>query len=475
MTNSLNIILTLPEIIVLAMVCVILLSSVFSKSVRLPYFLTQITLIAAAYATWQVAPTGPSYAFDHSFLLDSLSTTLKLFVYLAVFFTMLYSERYLVDKKMLRGEFYVLALLATLGMMVLISSANLLTLYLGLELMSLPVYAMVAMRRDNQRCIEAAMKYFVMGALASAVLLFGFSFIFGIAHSLDLQTIYATMVLNHAHHFTLLIIAMVFVIIALAFKLGAAPFHMWVPDVYEGAPAAVTLFISAAPKIAAFALVIRFLYEAMGPLAYQWQPVLIALSLLSMAIGNIAAIAQTNLRRMLGYSSVAHMGYMLLGIIAATPTGYSASMFYIISYAIMSLASLGLIVLLSSNGQEITDISDLAGLNQRHPWVAFLLMLTLFSMAGIPPLVGFMAKVGVLEAVIGVHLVWLAATAIIFAVIGSYYYIKVVKVMYFEPQEHVTRLSLPTSSWVAISVNGLAVLLLGIFPGALFTLCHLAF
>lgn len=472
---SVNIIPLLPECFVLLMVCVTLMVSVFSKRKNIAYYLVQLTLIIAAYLTWWVYPHMPVYAFDHGFVLNQFSVILKLFIYVSVFFTLLYSERYVADHDMMQAEYYILALLSTLGMMVLVSAGNLITLYMGLELMSLPIYAMVAMRKQEGRAIEAAMKYFILGALSSGMLLFGMSFLFGVAGSLDIHTIATQVILHSGSHAVLVTFAAVFVLAGIAFKLGAAPFHMWAPDVYDGAPTSVTLFISAAPKIAAFALAIILLRDAFGYVAHSWQDILIAVSLLSMAIGNIVAITQTNIKRMLAYSSIAHMGYMVLGIIAATTEGYASSMFYIISYAIMSLAALGMITVLSRKGKEIINIEDLAGLNQRHPWVAFLLMLVLFSMAGIPPLVGFIAKVGVLEALISVHLTWLAVVAIVFAVIGSYYYLRVVKVMYFEPIEQPERICMSLEEWVAITINCLAVLFLGIFPGALFALCHAAF
>jgi NADH-quinone oxidoreductase subunit N len=359
-----------------------------------------------------------------------------------------------------------------LGMMVLVSSHNFITLYLGLELFSLPIYAMVALQRDTGRCIEAAIKYFIMGSVASGLLLYGLSMLFGATHSLDLATVAHVMTRHGLMTHALLMLGLIFTVTAIVFKLGAAPFHQWVPDVYDGAPTSVALFISAAPKIAAFGLLIRLLVDTMPSLSIQWHQVVIVIAILSMAIGNLTAIVQTSMKRLLAYSSIAHMGYMLLGIACATQRGDSAALFYILSYSIMTLGAFGTMILLSRKGFEADKISDYSGLNTRSPWFAFVMLLVMFSMAGVPPIVGFIAKVGVLEALIQVHLVWLAVVALLFAIIGAFYYLRVVKVMYFESGQNQSDLVCDRSTRFVLSLNGILVLLLGIFPGALFALCH---
>jgi len=466
----------LPEIILLAGACIALMADVFApKKTEAAYFICQFALILATTASFYFEPNQAIYQFNHTFVLDSLAVSLKIFCYLAVFLSFMYSRRYVREQKIPQGEYYVLGLLSTLGILVLVSAANFITLYLGLELLSLPIYAMVALERDNPRCLEAAMKYFVLGSLASGLLLYGLSLLFGVTASLDLHVVAQAIAAHSASELPLLVLALVFILAGIAFKFGAAPFHLWVPDVYEGAPSSVTLFISAAPKLAAFGMTIRLLVDAMPSLNVQWQEVLIVFAILSMAIGNIVAIAQSNIKRMLAYSSIAHIGYMLLGLACGTPNGYAAAMFYIVSYSLMSLAAFGMLVLMSKEGYEPEAITDFAGLNSRNPWLAFMWLLIMFSMAGIPPLVGFIAKVGLLEALIQVHLTWLAVLAILFAIIGAYYYLRIVKVIYFEEPKEIAPVAYTREETAAITVNGLLVLILGIFPGTLFVLCHSLF
>ncbi|WP_423062747.1 NADH-quinone oxidoreductase subunit NuoN [Candidiatus Paracoxiella cheracis] len=476
-----NLIPLIPEMFVVVMALIALLTGAFaSKRQHIVYYLSLITLVIAGWLTWHVyahfdnAQTVST--FGQSFILDRLAVVLKIFIYLSVFLTFVYSRQYNDDRKIPRSEFYVLALLSMVGMMVLVSSHNLLTLFLGVELLALPTYAMVAMQRDKTRCVEAAMKYFVIGALASGMLLYGLSMIFGATKSLDMLTIAKVIAAIPANQHLILIFGLVFIIAGLAFKIGAAPFHMWIPDVYDGAPTSVTLFISTAPKIAGFAMIIRLLVDALPGLHIQWQELLIVIAILSMGIGNFAAIVQTNVKRLLAYSSIAHMGYMLLGILCATQRGYAAAMFYTITYAIMTLGSFGMLILMSKAGFEAEDLKDLAGLGNRNPWLAFLMMLMMFSLAGVPPLVGFIAKVGVLEALIMAHFVWLAVVAVLFAIVGAYYYIRVVKVMFFERLEKIPEpIHYTLDLKIAITINCLAVLAIGIFPGWLFALSHLAF
>lgn len=471
-----NLLLVIPEFFMLGMLVVIMLTGLFNKSKRWSYYLTQATLLGTAYLVWQVyAGSGTQYAFGQMLVFDPIALLLSLMVLLLSFFVLLYARDYLKQHAIPENEFYMLSLVSVLGMLVLITSNNLLTLYLGVEIFSLPLYAMVALQRQNVTCVEAAMKYFVLGAVASGIMLYGISMIFGVTHSLDLTHIAYDGLSGNLSYYLLYTFGMVFLIAGVIFKLGAVPFHMWVPDVYQGAPVPVTMFIGGAPKIAAFALAVRVLVVGLPALAQQWDQILLIVSLLSMAIGNIAAIVQDNLKRMLAYSSIAHMGYMLLGFLTATPRGEAAAMFYIISYALMTVAAFGVITVMSHKGYEAEKIEDFAGLNTRAPWLAFMMLLVMFSMAGIPPLVGFMAKVGVLEALIRVHLVWVAVVALLFAIIGAYYYLRVVKVMYFEVPRKSEVIHYGVDSHVALSINCLAVLILGIFPGWLFHLCQQIF
>jgi NADH-quinone oxidoreductase subunit N len=468
----------MPECLCLiAALTILILGAFFPKAKTAIHVLTQLTLVALVWLTWHISRVVPlpSVLFHQSFILDRLAVVLKLFTYLSVFVCLLFTRQYNEKHNILQHEFYVLILLSVLGMMVLISGENLITIYLGLELMSLPIYAMVALQRSKERCLEAAMKYFVIGAVASGLLLYGLSFFFGVAKSIDLGAIVVAMQHLSATQMTMMVFAMIFVIAGVAFKLGAVPFHMWVPDVYDGAPNSITLFLSSVPKLAAFALLARLFLQMMPSLVAYWQPVLIVIAVLSIALGNFAAISQSSLKRMLAYSSIAHMGYMLLGFCAGTSRGFSASLFYLLNYVVMTIGAFGLLVMLSQRAEEITEIKDLAGLNDRQPWLAFMLLLVLFSMAGIPPLVGFIAKVGLFEALIQAHLVWLAAVAVVLAIVGAYYYIRVVKVMYFESGEKPADVLVSSDGYLAMSFVGVSVLILGIFPGALFSLCRLIF
>lgn len=464
-----------PEIFVMFMACATLLLSVFCDQKRhVAYFSVQFTLLATALLTAYCAEhlRLPVAAMSGTFVFDRLSLVLKEFIYVTAFVSFLYSRYYNEARSIPRNEFYVLGLLSVLGMMVLVSSHNFITLYLGLELFSLPIYAMVALQRDTSRCIEAAIKYFIMGSVASGILLYGLSMIFGATQSLDMTVIAQAITSLTATPHMMLLLGLVFVATAIAFKLGAAPFHQWVPDVYDGAPTSVTLFISAAPKIAAFGLLIRLLVDTMPTLSVQWHQIVIVIAILSMAIGNLTAIVQKSMKRMLAYSSIAHMGYMLLGIACATRRGEAAALFYMLSYSVMTLGAFGVMILLSRSGFEADLISDYSGLNTRNPWFAFVMMLLMFSMAGIPPIVGFIAKVGVLEALIQVHMVWLAVLALLFAIVGAFYYLRVIKVMYFEESADAPDLVCDRSTRLVLSLNGVFVLLLGIFPGALFAWCH---
>ena len=393
---------------------------------------------------------------------------------------MVYSRPYLIDRKLPIGEFYALLLFAVIGIMLLVSAGNLITIYLGLELLSLSSYALVALSRDARLTSEAAIKYFVLGALASGMLLYGMSMVYGASGmggtpSLDLAQLHQVMAYTTAP--TLLVFGMIFMLVGIGFKLGAAPFHMWIPDVYQGAPTPITAFIASASKLAAFGMAWRLLDGGMGDLSQHWQLMLAVLAVVSLAIGNLVAIVQTNLKRMLAYSTISHMGYLLLGLSAAGPEGYAASMFYAICYALMGLAAFGVMLALSRAGFECEEIADLKGLNQKAPWFAFLMLLAMFSLAGVPPLVGFWAKALVLEAAIHANMLWLALVGVVFAIIGLYYYLHVIKVMYFDKAEEGGTLVVQQdkSLRVVLSLNALLLLALGMYWGPLLDWCRHAF
>lgn len=465
----------LPEITVLTMAMVILLTDLFlsDRNRYITYILTQVTLLAAAFITVATHTSAVGYAFSGMFVDDPLADVLKLMTYLATAVMLVYSRSYIAERGMFRGEFFVLTLFAMLGMMVMISGQSLLTLYMGLELLSLCMYSLVALDRDNARATEAAMKYFVLGALASGMLLYGMSMLYGMTGSLDVSSIGMALI-NGAPDKAVLILGLVFVVAGLAFKLGAVPFQMWVPDVYHGSPTAVTLLIASASKFSGFALVIRMLVQALQGMVHDWQGMLIIMAVLSISVGNITAIAQTNLKRMLAYSAISHIGFMLFGLMSGTLNGFTASMFYISVYVLMTLGGFGMIMLLSRKGFESENLDDLKGLSQRSPWYAFLMMLLVFSMAGVPPTIGFYAKFAVLQAALQAGLIELVIFAVLMAAIGAFYYLRVIKLMYFdEPQDTTPIRALPDVALV-ISINGLAVLALGLMPQRLMELCSYA-
>jgi NADH-quinone oxidoreductase subunit N len=479
--NSAELLVLMPEIILLTMATLILVIDAFlsDKNRNFTYQLAQISLLITAVAVLLTWPGQVSYAMSGTYVADEFAASLKLAVLLMVAWAFIYSRPYLIDRDFFRGEYYVLGLFAVLGMLVMISAANLLTIYLGLELLSLSMYVMVAMHRDSKPATEAAMKYFVLGAIASGMLLYGMSIIYGATGSLDLRVI--AEVTAHSHQ-QMLMFGLVFIMVGLAFKFGAVPFHQWVPDVYQGAPTAVTLFIASAPKIAAFAMLIRLLAEGLGGLNtgfsgetesvyLGWQGMLIGLAVLSIVLGNLVAIVQTNIKRMFAYSTISHVGFLFMGALTATATGYAASMFYVITYALMSLAAFGIIILLSRRGFEADQLDDFKGLNQRSPWYAFLMLMVLLSMAGIPPLVGFWAKLMVLSEVIQAGFLWLAIVAVLFSVIGAFYYLRVIKMMYFDSPQGELIICADPSLRAAIAVNGLLILGLGLYPGGLMSLC----
>lgn len=463
-----------PELFLLVMACVILIADLFiSDDNRIvTYGLTQATLAGCALLTFFTGNPEPVYTFSGMFVDDLMADALKLLTCLAVITILVYARAYTVARGMFRGEFFALALFATLGMMVMISANHLLTLYLGLELLSLSLYAMVALQRDSVKATEAAMKYFVLGALASGMLLYGMSMLYGATGTLEITRL-AQLSAEGVRAQAVLVFALVFIVAGLGFKLGAVPFHMWVPDVYQGAPTAVTLFIGSAPKFAAFAIVMRLLAQALGAdeLFEEWRQMLLIMAVLSLAIGNLTAIMQTNLKRMLAYSTISHMGFLLLGVLSGTIDGYGAGMFYVVVYVLMTLGAFGVILLLTRGGFEAEDLDDYRGLNQRSPWYAFLMLLLMFSMAGIPPTVGFYAKLSVLQAVVQVGLWWVALIAVLFSLIGAFYYLRIVKLMYFDEPRDTAPVRAGGDVRALLSVNGLAVIVLGIAPQPLMVLC----
>jgi NADH-quinone oxidoreductase subunit N len=466
-----------PEILLLTMVCVILVTDLFLADDQrtMTYVLSLGTLAACALLTAASAGGDTVHALNGMFVDDPMADVLKVMVCIAVAVMLVYSRGYAAARGMFRGELFTLVLFATLGMMVMISANHLLTLYLGLELLSLSLYALVALRRDSKESTEAAMKYFVLGALASGMLLYGMSMIYGATATLEIPKI-AQVIADGRANGTILVFGLVFIVAGLGFKLGAVPFHMWVPDVYEGAPTAVALLISTAPKLAAFAFVMRILVEGLGhaSLIAEWRQMLVILAVLSLAIGNVTAIAQTSLKRMLAYSTISHMGFMVLGVLAGDLNGYGAAMFYVAVYALMGMGAFGVIMLLSREGFEADRLDDFKGLNKRSPWYAFLMLLLMFSMAGIPPTVGFYAKLSVLQAVVAVGDVWLAVVAVVFSLVGAFYYLRVVRLMYFDEPADTAPIATYPGARLLLSLNGLAALLLGIMPGWLMALCQRA-
>jgi NADH-quinone oxidoreductase subunit N len=466
----------LPELVTLVTACTILLVDLFLKEEQkgVNHRLAILGLLVAIGATWVVGGGERQVVFDGSFIRDGMSDVLIGFTLLITLLTFVYSREYLQSRGVLCGEYYALVLFAVLGMLVMISANSFLTVYLGLELLALSLYALVAFDRDSRAGAEAAMKYFVLGALGSGMLLYGISMIYGATGSIDLATV-AKVVAAQGMSDKVLVFGLAFLVVGIGFKFGAVPFHMWVPDVYQGAPMPVVAFLGSVPKLAAFALAMRLLVDGLGPLHHDWQGMLVILAVLSMGLGNLVAVAQTNIKRMLAYSTISHVGFLFLGVLAGTAHGYSVAMFYAVVYALTAAGAFGLLSLLSRDGVEAENLEDLKGLNERDPWYAAIMAILMFSMAGVPPTVGFMAKLMVLEAVVRIDLVWVALVAVFFSIIGAFYYIRVVKYMYFEKPVTEAPVVFSGGARVAISVNGLAVLLLGLFPAALLGLCQTAF
>lgn len=486
MIDSLSWATVYPELLLLGMACVIAIYDLFVTSPLrgATHRLTLLTLAVVAVLTGYAAASGETIAgFGGMVVSDPMGNWLKCFATIAMMVTLVYGRPYAGARDMLRGgEMFTLSMLALLGMFVMISGHNFLVIYLGLELLTLSSYALVALRRDDLKATEAAMKYFVLGALASGFLLYGLSLVYGATGSLDIPTV-AQVIAAGVDQPQVLVLGLVFVVAGLAFKLGVVPFHMWVPDVYHGSPTAVTLIIGGAPKLAAFAIVIRLLVEGLVPLAFDWQQMVAVLAVVSLLVGNLAAIAQTNMKRMLAFSTIAQMGFMLLAFVAGVGEGgdgsnmanaYGAAMFYVVTYVLTTLATFGVLLLLTRQGFESEDIADLAGLNQRSPLYAGVLAVCMFSLVGVPPLVGFYAKLSVLQALLeaggSAHL-WLAVFAVLMSLVGAFYYLRVVKVMYFDAPTQTAPIEAPLDVRAVLSVNGALVLVLGIVPGGLMALC----
>ena len=484
--QELNLIAAAPEIVLLAATCLVLMADLFVPDDKryLTLSLTLTVLALTAAVSWIfLANDVVMYAFDGLYVTDPMASVLKLFAVLVTALVLIYSQGYALDRGMWKGELFTLSLFSLLGMFVMISANNLLVVYLGLELQSLSLYALVALRRDDGRATEAAMKYFVLGALASGFLLYGMSMLYGATGTLDINELARRVAVGEVASRAALVLGTVFLVAGLAFKFGVVPFHMWVPDVYQGAPTPITMLIGSAPKLAAFAITYRLLVEGLLPLAVDWQQMIALIAVASVILGNLAAIAQTNLKRMLAYSTIAQMGFMLLALVGPIAGGqamnatldFSAAMFYVITYSLTTLGTFGVILLMARQGHEAEEISDLAGLNQRSPWYAFVMLMLMFSLAGIPPTVGFYAKFVVLEALLaggGTGPVVLAVIAVLASLIGAYYYLRIVKVMYFDaPAAGVPQLAASTDLRVLLSINGALVLVLGLFPQYLLQLC----
>ena len=485
-TTNPNLVPVYAEIFLLIAASAILLIDMFLKDEKrtATYYMSLATLFGCAWLSWIDYSAGATvYTFNNMFVSDPMANLLKLFTYLAVGITLIYSRQYVGQRGMmsgnLGGEFYVLALFSMLGQMIMISANNMLIVYLGLELMSLCLYALVALRRDHAVSTEASMKYFILGALASGFLLYGISMIYGATGTLDINEIARAAAVMSDKSRMIMVFGTVFIVAGLAFKLGAVPFHMWVPDVYQGSPTAVTLLLGGAPKLAAFAICIRVLAEGLLPLAFDWQQMLLVLAVLSLAIGNLTAIAQTNLKRMLAYSTIAQTGFVLLGLMsgvvggsaANTEAAYGSAMYYSITYVLTTLGTFGLIMLLARSGFEAEELNDFKGLSKRSPWFAAVMSILLFSLAGVPPMMGFAAKFAVLQAVLSTGAIWLTVVAVMFSLIGAFYYLRVVKVMWFDEPADTAPLAVPFDMRATLSANGVAIVVLGIFAGPLLAAC----
>ncbi len=467
-----------PEVTLLGVACVVLLLDLFIAESRrgLVFAATLAGLALTAYVTLTCVPVdGRTVGLGGLYVADGVGMVLKVVAIITLMAVLVYSKGYLASRGLLQGEYFVLSLFVLLGVMVMASASSLLSMYMGIEIMALSAYGLVAINRDNPVSAESAMKYFVLGAIASGTLLYGISILYGVTGSFDLGAVSSGLsreMYFGGRHIGLLF-GLAFIVVGVAFKFGAVPFHQWVPDVYHGAPTSVTLLLGSAPKLASFALAWRVLVEGLGPLSAEWRDMLIVLAVLSMVLGNVVAIAQTNLKRMLAYSTVSHVGFILLGFAAATPEGYEAALHYSVVYVVMAAASFGMILLLARDGFEADRIDDFKGLAQRSPWFAWMMLLVMMSTAGVPPFIGFFAKLYVIQAVLDADLAWLAVVAVLASVVGAFYYLRVVKVMFFdEPADRAPALVAGPAFRIILSANALAVLALGVVSGPLTDLCR---
>ncbi len=462
-----------PEILMLGLICVVLVADLFVEDDRrvVTYWLTIASLAITLWAVLETAPVGRAVTFDGSYVSDALSQVLKIGVILFAAVTFLYSRDYLRANDLHKGEFYVLGLFGVLGMLIMISANSLLTMYMGLETLALSLYALVAIDRTNVTSAESAMKYFVLGAIASGCLLYGISWVYGTTGTIQFDEIARVIETNPAVNGVPLWFGLAFLVVGIAFKFGAVPFHMWVPDVYHGARSPVTLYVGSAPKLAALALTLRILVDALGGLVDVWDDMIMIVAVLSLVLGNVIAIAQSNIKRMLAYSTIGHVGFILLSVFTGTAQGYAAALFYTLTYVVAAAGAFGMIILLSRRGYEAENLSDFKGLNVRSPWFAVLMMFLMFSMAGIPPFIGFFGKLNAINAVLAVGYAELAVLMVLASVVGAYYYLRVIWYMYFEEPTDQAVLQASTDTRLVLSLNGLAVLGLGLLPGWLWTLC----
>jgi len=465
--NASELIFALPELFLLSAISIILLFDLFASERLKPltYYLTQLALIITGWLAFDLIGESATI-FSGTFVLDTMGSTFKVFIMGFAIIALVYTRHYLKAHELLRNEYFILALMSILGMMVMVSGHSLLTLYMGLEIMSLSLYALIASARDRSVAIEAALKYFVLGAIASGLLLYGMSMIYGITGSLDIAQIsnFARASTLASQQTLILNFGLVFLVIGVAFKLGAVPFHMWVPDVYQGSPTSVTMFLSTVPKIAAIALLIRLLIDGLGDLQHYWSDLLMIIAVLSIALGSLVALMQSNIKRMLAYSTISHIGFVLLGFVTGVVEGYGAAVFYILVYILMSLAAFGSIIVLNKNGFEADQISDYQGLSKHSPWFALIILVVMLSMAGVPPFIGFYSKLFILQQVIAEGYVILAVIAVVFAVISAYYYLQIIKTMYFDDANKEITVSAPLDMRVVLSINGILILLVGLMP-----------
>jgi NADH-quinone oxidoreductase subunit N len=462
-----ELIFALPELFLLSAISIILIFDLFASERLKPitYYLTQLSLIITGWLVFDLIGESATI-FSGTFVLDTMGSTFKIFIMGFAIIALVYTRHYLKVHELLRNEYFILALMSILGMMVMVSGHSLLTLYMGLEIMSLSLYALIASARDRSVAIEAALKYFVLGAIASGLLLYGMSMIYGITGSLDIAQIsnFARASTLASQQTLILNFGLVFLVIGVAFKLGAVPFHMWVPDVYQGSPTSVTMFLSTVPKIAAIALLIRLLIDGLGDLQHYWSDLLMIIAVLSIALGSLVALMQSNIKRMLAYSTISHIGFVLLGFVTGVVEGYGAAVFYVLVYILMSLAAFGSIIALNKSGFEADQISDYQGLSKHSPWFALIILVVMLSMAGVPPFIGFYSKLFILQQVIAEGYVILAVIAVVFAVISAYYYLQIIKTMYFDDADKEITVSAPLDMRVVLSINGILILLVGLMP-----------